>query len=121
MAQPGLKVKNLAKLHRALKDYDQGLKLQLEQELREAGEIVATSAQQRFSLVDAKSAAGIKSKTRGFGRVLVVQTRRKTTGQHPEFGSMIMRRGLVPAVSDNRERIVAQLENMLDRLGGDFN
>jgi hypothetical protein len=112
-----VKVKGLRELHRALKRYDIELKAELERELKDAGDIVASEARQRFTVIDARSAAGFKAKLRGFGRVVVQQNRRKTTGLRGDFGSLQMRRALIPAVSDNQDRVIASVEGMLDRLG----
>lgn len=112
-----VKVKGLRELHRALKNYDDDLKRELEQELRNAGELVATGAQTRFLGVDARSAAGFKSRVKGFGRVVVEQSRRRTTGRRGDFGSLQMRRALIPSVADNETRVLAAVEGMLDRLG----
>ena len=119
MSRPAaqVKIRGLRELHRALKRYDAELKLDLERELRDAGAIVAADARQRFSAIDARSAQGFKTKLRGFGRVVVQQQRRKTTGQHPEFGSLQMRRALIPSVASNEDRVINTIEGMLDRLG----
>jgi hypothetical protein len=112
-----LKVKNLRQLHRALKNVDDDLKRELEQELRAAGDIVALDAQQRFSVIDVGSAAGIRSRVKGFGRVVVEQQRRKRTGERPDFGALQMRRALLPARAANEDRVLESVEGMLDRIG----
>jgi hypothetical protein len=115
--QQSLKVKGLRELHRALKNYDDDLKRELEAELRAAGELVAVGAQSRFLGIDARSAAGFKSRVKGFGRVVVQQSRRRTTGRRGDFGSLQMRRALLPSVADNQDKVMNQIEGMLDRLG----
>ena len=117
MAGTSVKVNGLRELHRALKNYDNGLKLELEQELRDAGDLVATSARTKFVGIDARSAAGFKSKVRGFGRVVVQQSRRRTTGRRGDFGSLQMRRALLPSVTENEPQVLHAIEGMLDRLG----
>jgi hypothetical protein len=112
-----IKITNLRQFHRALKDYDEDLKRELEQELKDAADIVRTDARRRFSTIDVRSAAGFRPRVKGFGRVLVEQSRRRSTGQRPDFGSLQMRRALIPAVYDNRERVMDAVENMLDRIG----
>jgi hypothetical protein len=47
----------------------------------------------------------------------VEQRRRKTTGQHPEFGSLQMRRALLPAMREEEPQVLEALENMLEGLG----
>lgn len=115
--QGTVRLKGSRQLHRALKDYDNGLKLQFEAELRAAGEIVAAGAQTRFVGVDARSAAGFRSKVKGFGRVVVQQSRRRTTGNRGDFGSLQMRKALLPSLSENEPQVIRAVEGMLDRLG----
>jgi len=92
----------------------------LDRELREIGDVVAQEARALFSDYDARSAMGFRSRTRGFGRVEVEQRRRKTTGQHPEFGSLQMRKALLPARARKRDEIYDRVDRMLGRLGGDY-
>jgi hypothetical protein len=110
-----LKVRGLRELHRALKRYDGDLNL--ESELRDAGEIVAVGARERFVGISPKSAAGFKSRVKGFGRVVVQQSRRRTTGRRGDFGSLQMRRALLPSVAANETKVLNAVEGMLDRLG----
>jgi hypothetical protein len=117
MAAGSVKVKGLRQMHRAFKNYDGALKRELEDELRAAGTIVATSARAKFVGIDQRSSAGFKSKTKGFGRVVVQQSRRKTTGRRPDFGSLQMRRALLPAVAENEPQVLRAVEGMLDRIG----
>lgn len=118
MAGTSLKVKGLRDLHRALKTADDQLKRELESELRAAGDLVAESSRARFVNVDARSAAGFKSKVKGFGRVVVQQSRRRVTGRRGDYGSLQMRRALIPAVAENEATVLTHIEGMLDRLGG---
>jgi hypothetical protein len=113
----GVKITNLRQFHRALKDYDEDLKRELEQELKDAADIVRTEARRRFSAIDVRSAAGFRPRVRGFGRVVVEQSRRRTSGLRGDFGSLQMRRALIPAVADNQGRVLEAVEGMLDRIG----
>jgi hypothetical protein len=111
-----VKVKGLRELHRALKKYDSDLKPELESRLLDAGRIVQDEARNLFSVIDTRSAMGFRARLKGFGRVVVEQRRRKTTGQHPEFGSLQMRRALIPAVSDSETKVMNEMEDLLDDL-----
>src|SRR5262245_17498288 len=115
--QGQVKVNGLRQLHRALKDYNDGVKRELELELRAAGELVAVGARTRFVGVDARSAAGFKSRVKGFGRVVVEQSRRRTTGLRGDFGSLQMRRSLLPSLVENEPKVLLAVEGLLDRLG----
>ena len=112
-----VKVKGLRELNSALKRYDRELGKNLERELLVAAQLVADNARSRFSVIDARSAAGMRPRIRGFGRVVVEQRYRRTTGQHPEFGSLQMRRALLPAMREEEPMVIATIEGMLDRLG----
>lgn len=118
MAAAGqVKVKGLRQLNRAFKEYNNDLKRELERELRAAGDIVAQDARSRFMGIDARSAMGYKSRVKGFGRVVVEQSRRRTTGLRPDYGSLQMRRALLPSVADNETKVLAAVDGMLGRLG----
>jgi hypothetical protein len=112
-----VRIKGLRQLHSSFKRYDNELKLELERELRDAGELVADKARDLFSSVDARSAEGFQPRLRGFGRVTVEQKRRRTTGQRPDFGSLQMRTALLPSVAISTDRIMEAMEGMLDRIG----
>jgi hypothetical protein len=83
---------------------------------REVGNVVRADAAARFTPYDEKTARGYRVyvRQRGIG---VEQSLRKTTGAHPEFGSLQMRRALLPAVDDaepfldrGMERALTQIE-----------
>jgi hypothetical protein len=118
VGQPAeVKIHGIKQLHSAFKQYDEKLKRELEAELLEAARIVASDAIQRFSTIDARSASGFRPRLRGFGRVVVEQRRRKTSGKRSDFGSLQMRRALIPAMGDNQARVIEHLDDMLDRIG----
>ena len=117
MPAQAVRIKGLRQLHSALKRYEADLKRELENELRDAGQIVAEQARDRFGSVDARSAAGFRPRLRGFGRVVVEQRLRRTTGMRGDYGSLQMRRALLPAVEASQDRIMEHVEGMLDRLG----
>lgn len=112
-----VEIRGLRQLQSALKRYDSSLLHELDKELRDAGQVVADSARDRFSSIDARSAAGFRPRVRGFGHVVVEQRRKRTTGLRGDFGSLQMRRALLPAVAENRQQVLDHVEGMLDRLG----
>lgn len=111
-----IQIKGLAALNRAFKRYDKQAQRGLERDLLDAANIVALDARARFSFYDLRSAAGYRPRTRGFGRIVVEQRRRKTTGQHPEYGALQMRKALVPALYSQQEPVLKRVEQMLDRI-----
>ena len=76
--------------------------------------------QQRFSSIDVRSAAGFRSRVKGFGRVMVEQRRRKTTGLRGDYGVLQMQRALLPSRAENEPRVVRSIDNMLETLGQGF-
>ena len=109
MAATGVKVKGLRELHRALKNADQETKKQLERELRDAGDIVRDRAGMKFGN------PGLRTSTAGFGRVKV--TRRRSRHLRGDFGSLLMRRSLLPALAETEPQVIEAVEGMLDRVG----
>lgn len=112
-----VRVKGLRQLNLALKRVDSSLQRELDKALLAAGELVAASARDRFSTIDTHAAQGFRPRMRGFGRLVVEQRQRRTTGLRPDFGSLQMTRALLPARAENEERLVGALETMLDTLG----
>lgn len=112
-----VKVKGLKELRRALKDVSVDASKGLDRELKALAEVVAEEARQRFAAIDPRSAAGFKPRLRGFSSVVVAQTRRRKTGQHPEFGSLQMRRALLPALWSERNNVERRLESIIERAG----
>lgn len=100
----------------ALKKYDSGLKKQVEARLLEAANRVAADARGRFSDVDNRSAAGFRPRLRGFSRVVVEQRLRRKTGDRPDYGALQMTKALLPAMAENQEKVIEDLDRMLDEL-----
>ncbi len=88
--------------------------------LARAGEIIQADAAQRFDKYSTRSAAGFRTRVRVRG-VEVEQSLRKTTGLHPEWGALQMRRGLLPALYDKQDEVEAELEKALDEVTAIFN
>lgn len=90
--------------------------------LRESAEPVLVGARLRLtggaarSPSIAKTAAGLRIVVRRTGIVSVEQKLRRTTGQHPEFGRLQMRRALIPALQANESRVVGDMEDAMERV-----
>lgn len=115
MAAGSVKVKGLRELQRDFRAISKEASKEVRESLREAAEPVRQEAQSLFSGVDARSAAGYKVRVRQRG-VAVEQSRRRTTGQHPEYGALQMRRALLPALESRENDVVEGIEKALDRL-----
>lgn len=110
-----LRVKNLRQFQRLMSNADKETKKQLRSIFRETGEAVRSDAQARFTPVDAGSAAGYRVRVRQRG-VAVEQSRRRTTGKHPQYGALQMRRALVPAVVAKKDETIAAFERAIDKI-----
>lgn len=86
---------------------------------REVGDIVRVDAVGKFAAYDARSAAGYRTRVRQRG-VSVEQSLRKTTRQHPEYGALQMRKALVPALTENEDRVTEAFEAALDKVADHF-
>ncbi|SRR6266542_2855584 len=111
-----VRIKGIREFQRALDHADRELGKQLRRELYDAAKIVASDARARFSGIDASSAMGMRPRVRGRGMAVVEQSRRRTTGQHPQFGALQMRRALLPALVSKRGEVEHRVEVMLDHL-----
>lgn len=120
MAKETIRVKGLRELNRAFSRMSGDLKKELRQDLMVAAEIVATEARARFSPVSSASAAGFRARVRGVSRVVVEQSKRRTTGKHPEYGVLQMKTALLPSLQHKERAVIEQVDRTLDRLGRDF-
>lgn len=115
-----LKVEGYRELVRAFALCDAAQRKELRATLRWAGDVVRQGAVERLSPVDTRSAAGYKVRVRQRG-VAVEQSLRKTTGQHPEWGSYQMRHALLPSLQANEEKTNQRMERALDLIAARFN
>lgn len=86
--------------------------------LREAGDVVKEDWQARMRSIDERSAAGLRTVVRVRG-VSVEQSLRKTTGKHPEYGALQMRRG-IHAVDAKRDQAERAMERAIDKVADHF-
>jgi hypothetical protein len=115
-----LQVHGYRQLMQALARTDKATRKAVRDELRQAGEHVRLEAGARFATTDPRSAAGYRTRVRQRG-VAVEQSLRRTTGQHPGYGALQMRRALEPALYSNEARTVREMEQAIDRICDRFN
>lgn len=115
-----LRVRGYSELMKALQLAVDDEKKFVRDELRNVGDIVRRDATLRFAGTDTRSAAGYRTRVRQRG-VAVEQSIRKTTGKHPEFGALQMRRALVPAVITSGPDVNRGMERALDKVSARFN
>lgn len=108
-------MKGLRELDRAFREVDREASRELRAELKDAAEVVAADARRRLEPISPSSAASIKSRARAAG-AFVEQSKRRTTGQHPEFGRLQMERAFLPAVDANEPEVVRRVEAALERV-----
>lgn len=120
MAQATVRVRGLKELQRDFRKMSARLDKDVNKELREAAKIVSDDARSRFSAYSGPSSMGIRPRVKGGGRAFVEQSRRRTTGQRPDFGVLQMRKAFLPALDAKQEEVIERLDDMLGRLGGDY-
>jgi hypothetical protein len=77
---------------------------------------VASTARELISAYQGASLGTIVPKVLARG-AYVYQNARKVTGKRGDYGALQMRKGLVPALEQHTEGIVASLEVTIDKLG----
>lgn len=115
-----LRIKNARAFTRALKQVDADAAKQLQRAVREAAKPVAAQAVRLAERYGSAVATGIRPGSRS-GVGTVRQTRRKTTGQHPNFGGLLMRTALEPALAALSDQAIREMEAALDRAAAAFN
>ena len=119
VARETIRVHGLREFQRAAARAGKESKTEVRDALRDAAEPVRRDAVRRFSPVDARSAAGYRVAVRQRG-VAVEQRLRKTTGRRPDYGSLQMRRALIPALQTNADTVEREVGKALDRIADHF-
>ena len=112
----GIRVKGEEDVIRAFKQVRKDVLRELRPALRAAADVVRADAASRFSVYSPRSAAGYRVRVRLRG-VAVEQSLRRTTGQHPFFGTLQMRTALEPALEAKRDEVIRTVELMVDTAG----
>jgi hypothetical protein len=113
---PQIRIKDADKVLRAFKKVRRELPKELVRELRSLGREVQADAAARFAPINAESAAGFSTSVSKLGRVRVQQRKRKTTGDHPEYGRAQMTKALIPALNAKRGHVEKGLEDLIERV-----
>jgi hypothetical protein len=115
MAAQTVRVKGLKELNRAFGQIEKDLQKEMRVELKRVAEPVAATARGKASRYGPKTAAGFVAGSRAGGAV-VRQRVKRTTGLRPDFGSLLMREVLEPALAENEDEVVRGVERVLDRV-----
>jgi len=118
MADVTVRVAGAPQLLRLIAESDAETAAWLRGELVSIAEKVAVDVRGRYAPYSQPGAAGVKPKLTGPGRLLVVQTLRKSRGlrRRKNFGPLMMDRAFLPALDDNRELVDAEAAALLERL-----
>lgn len=115
MADQTVLVEGLQDLLKALHESEAAIEPAVRGELRLIGEVVRNDAGWKFDKYDERSAAGYRVVVRQRG-VSVEQTLRKTTGERPDFGSLQMRKALLPALDDHTSEVERRVGDVVQRV-----
>jgi hypothetical protein len=115
MAAETVRIKGLRETIRAFNKIDRSVAKEIRDELKKVAVPVAESAKSRLSRYQGLSLGtiGPKATTKS---VFVTQRKRKVTGRRGDFGALQMRVGLLPALAENEDNIIHEVEQALDRL-----
>lgn len=117
MATATIRVKGLNELVRVFGKLDKQLRRDLQRELQEAARPVASLAQQKLSSFPGAAVSGIRPRVKG-STAIVEQRKGPVTGRRGDFGSIVMRRALVPARAEREPEVRKGIDDMLDKLAG---
>lgn len=84
--------------------------------LRETAEAVAASSRDKISKYEGSSLGTIKPGKITAQRAAVYQNKRKVTGQHGQFGTLQMQKGLLPALDENTDKLASNASKGIDKL-----
>lgn len=79
---------------------DRKTKMMVRDGLRDAAEPIRLSAVRKFSAYDVRTAQNYRTVVRRTGVIRVEQRLGKTTGRRGDFGRLQMRKGLIPAMTE---------------------
>jgi hypothetical protein len=110
-----IRVRGYREFARAASKAEKSTKKVVHEKLREAATVVRVEGYRRFRRYSERSASGFRIRSR-IGGVFVEQSLRKTTGQHPEYGTLQMRVALEPALDAKAGEVERNLEKAIDEL-----
>ena len=119
MAGSAIRVKGYKQCARAARKAGKATNKEVRAAFKEVGEPVRADATSKFNLIDARSAAGYRVAVRQRG-IAVEQRLKKTTGKRGDYGSMQMRRALIPALHQNEGKIDKAMDHAIDKVADIF-
>jgi len=114
-----VRVKGYREFQRAAKNAPKDIMRETRKAFAKVGDLVKDEAAQLFESIDARSAAGFKTRVRQRG-VAVEQSLRRTTGKRPDFGALQMREALEPALEVKADEIEDEMQEAIDTVADLF-
>ena len=115
MAQPRVIVRGYRETDRAFRKISKEISGGMRDDFKKAAEPVADAARTKIGRFAGASLGTIKPVALARG-VVVRQDARTVTGTRPDFGSVQMRLGLIPALTENIDEVTREIERALDRI-----
>jgi hypothetical protein len=119
MAQT-VRVDGLKEFLRATDRADKATKKMVRDRLRDVAKPVLEDARRGLARYDTRSASRLGISVRKAGTVSVEQRLRRTTGAHPQFGSLQQHSVLEPALDANAVAVMRGFEKALDDITDEF-
>jgi hypothetical protein len=120
VGEGSVRVEGLRELNAALGKFAKDAQKELQKELRAVAEPIAADTRSRLGGLGGRTVAGVSAGSSA-GAAIVRQRARRTTGLRPDFGALQMRRGFLPALKAGEPGVIRAVDEMLDRLAGQFN
>lgn len=118
MAAGTVKVEGLRELQAAFRKIDGKLVKEFGNELKEVAEPVVRSAHVKVARYRGASIRTIRARRRGLN-ISVEQGARKVTGRRSDFGRLQLRQVLEPALDENRDGVITDVDRVLGRWADD--
>jgi hypothetical protein len=121
MATSTIQVSGLRELDRAFGQIAQDVRKELRLELRKVAEPVRVRAES-LAVADIRNIGGQWSRMRigvTSGGAYVAPKTRGHGSPRPNLGTLLMGKAMQPALTDETDMVVAGINRMLDRLGGE--
>ena len=119
MASSAIRVKGYRECARAARRAGSATNREVRAAFRQVAEPVRAEAVSRFSSIDTRSASGYRIAVRQRG-VAVEQRLKKTTGRRGDYGSLQMRRALLPALHANEDKIMKGMDEAIEKVADIF-
>jgi hypothetical protein len=119
MAGSAVRVKGYRECARAARRAGNATNKEVRAAFKQVGEPVRADATRKFSLVDARSAAGFVVRVRAKG-IAVEQRIKRKTGKRGDYGSLQMRRALIPALHENESKLEKAMNDAIDNVADIF-